>query len=363
MKISHSVLPHILPFFNICLADKVIQKVVHRVSQVLPPLSEWDSVELYTLLPILSVVLSGNLILGGTGQMQKTLIQIAPDLLDYALNKEANAASRSAAVSCIFSIVSKYQDDMNSCMGKNLMKSVLSPHIVKNIQTLSSQEYNALLLNDIVDALNLSAMIASASSQRGGVSVKTADEIARFLTLLSCEGAACSHVLGIENILDYTSEFNNQKIIDISLSSADAFASIFHLKSSSPFTKQRLAHITLPIVLSSNITRDSQLLGIEFGCLSCASHIINCVPSKAFEHDKLSKLSSLLVIGLDKVVRCLVSEVKCGTVQGSLEALTSLLLAAVLKLYNEYPMMVSERRLLSNLTSIINIKFLLHTHV
>mmetsp|Transcript_12211 Transcript_12211/g.22894 ORF Transcript_12211/g.22894 Transcript_12211/m.22894 type:complete len:1322 (-) Transcript_12211:95-4060(-) len=340
IKISHVVLPHMLPVYSSNVPDVKVEEILNRVSQVIPPLSDWDGVELSTLLPILSIILANDTELGCQNHIRKTLVQIVPDLVDYTLNKEANLGTRSAAASCSFSIISKYQEDMNSCIGLNLMRCNITPHIVNNIESLSAGDFNSYHRNDLVDSLNLAAMIASASSQRGGASARTADEIARFLALLSCEGAANVPSLGIDQPLDCNSDIYKEKSIDILLSSATALGSIFHRKTSNPFAKQRLAHITLPIILSSGLIGGSELSGTHLGSLLCASHILNCVQVKAFDHDTLSKLSAMLVAGLDKVIPLYVLKEKTLIMLGTLEELLSLILTAILKLYYEYPSVI-----------------------
>lgn len=337
VKISQAILPHILPVFRKHVPDVTVKHVLSRVSQVIPPLSDWDGVELCTLLPVLSIILANDTEFLYQNHFQKTLIQIVPDLLDYALNKEASVASRSAAASCSFSIISKYQEDINTCVGLNLMRSNISPHIVKNIESLSTGEVNSYQQNDLVDALNLAAMVASASSQRGGASVRTADEITRFLALLSCEGAATSPSLGVDDPLDCNSDIYKDKSVEILVSAATALGSIFHGKRSNPFAKQRLAHITVPIILSSRLIDGSELSGTDLGSLSCASYILNSVQLKAFDQDKLSKLSARLIVGLDKVMHLYVSKAKNGSMLVLLEELLSLLLTTILKLYYDYP--------------------------
>jgi hypothetical protein len=355
-----------LPAFSKHVPDLTIKQVLNRISQVIPPLSDWDGVELCTLLPVLSIILAHDTGFLHQNNATKTLIQIAPDLLDYALTRETDVASRSAAASCCFSIISKYQDDINSCMGLNLMRCNISPHIVKNIESLTAGELNSYHRNDLVDALNLAAMIASASSHRGGASARTADEIARFLALLSCEGAANAPSLGVDNPLDCNSDLHKDKSIDIFLSSAGALGSIFQSETSNPFAKQRLAHITVPIILSSCLIGGSELSATDLGSLLCASHILNCVQIRAFDKDKLSKLSAMLITGLDKVMHVYLSKGKSGIMLGPLDELLSLLLAAILKLYYEYPTVVSARSLfwfctpMKSLTNTLNFRFYLN---
>ena len=164
---------------------KQIENIVSRASQVLPPLSDWDGVELCTLLPVLSVTLSTKIVV--RTESLRTLINILPDLVDYALNGEVLAASRAPAASCVFSIVALYQDNTMECIGLALLRNQIFPIIV-GCFAAEDKSSDAENPNELLDAMNLAAMIASAASVRSGNSAILADEVARFFVLVACEG-------------------------------------------------------------------------------------------------------------------------------------------------------------------------------
>jgi len=302
------------------------------VSQVLPPLSDWDGAELCTLLPILSVILSSKVVVQDDTSV--TLTKILSDLVGYALNEEALGASRSAAASCAFSIVASYQYKDNACIGLRLLHDHIFPTIVCGIQAEGITS-DIKISDSLFDAINLAAMIASAASQRGTKSSITADEVATFFVLVACEGAARSPALGVTTTLDCNND-------NIKRSAAMALGAILSVNGS-PFAKQRLAHMIIPIVLSSSQIRSSRFSSADIGFLLCACHIVCCVPVKAIGQENLSGLVSAIVEGLEGVLQHTFSADDSSSSKPAIvNQLISLLLAALLKVYNQSLSCVSE---------------------
>jgi len=333
-KLSHSILPHLLHAYSSDSVDiKQIEKIASRASQVLPPLSDWDGVELCTLLPVLSVALSSKIVV--RNESLRTLTNILPDLVDYAMNGEVLAASRATAASCVFSIVALYQDNAIECIGLALLRNQIFPIIVgcfaAEDKSSDTEKPKALL-----DAMNLAAMIASAASVRGGNSAITADEVARFFALVACEGAVSAPALGVIAPLDCIVDNRRQRNIEISTFAATALGSLLSVNGS-PFAKQRLAHGILPIVLSSlQIMRSSRIASSDIGSLLCVCHIICCVSVKALGQEKLENLALAIVHGLERVLEELVSGDESNLTKLEIvDQLISLLLAALVKLYNQ----------------------------
>ena len=131
VKLSHTILPYILPAYRREVPPGKVETLIHRASQVLPPLSDWDGAELCTIIPVLSVVLGEGASLNS--DMMETLIGVLPDLADYVLNRQIIGASRSAAASCLFSIIERYQLKSDECLGLKILKSHVSPVIVNSL--------------------------------------------------------------------------------------------------------------------------------------------------------------------------------------------------------------------------------------
>jgi hypothetical protein len=246
-------------------------------------------------------------------------------------------ASRSAAASCVFSIVAKHQVDNHECLGLKLLKNQICPVIVSSLDNETKDNADEQMSN-LEDALKLAALVGSAAARRGRVSSLTADEVARFLVLISCEGAASAPALGITHPLDCMGDAKGKRAPEISILAASALGSMFNVDSGNPFARQRLAHLVVPIVLSSTVTQGEEISSTALGCLLCASHVVCGVPVKAMDQQKLFDLASIIIRGLEKVVALICSDSKTSQfepemLQGSL----NLLLASLLKLYNQCP--------------------------
>jgi hypothetical protein len=318
---------------------KKIEGLILRASQVLPPLSDWDGAELCTIIPVLSVALSGDITL--RSEILGTLVGIASYLADYALDRQVIEASRSAAASCLFSIIGKYQVNMKECIGLNILKNQIGP-VVSNAIEDRSPDSSYENMSSLEEAMGLLGLVASAASQRGRASASTTDEVARFLVLISCEGAASAPNIGITNPLDCSEHALGQDQFEISSIAASALGSIFSVAPHvNPFAKQRLAHLVIPIVLSYSHPSIADMNGAELGCLMCASHVVCCISEKAVGQQNLEKLTSIIVGGLEKAVQILCTDNKTSPMPPMiLQDLLYLLLVSLLKLHNQCPSMV-----------------------
>ncbi len=309
--------------------------MISRASQVLPPLSDWDVAELCTVLPILSVILSSDLIL--SEELNKLLTCMISDLTQYALSDDNQASTRSAAASCVFSIIAKHQDnDSQRCLGLDVLKDIVCPTIVSNMERKSQDE-----LDELEDALNFLALVGSAASFRGRFSSVTGDEVARFLALISCEGAANAPTIGISTPLDCLGETPSKQDTEISILAGTALGSMFNIKGGSPFAKQRLAHLVLPIILSSQ----RQIIGLpstECGRLLCAAHIICNTSLAAISKERLADLMSTIVNGIEQSIE-IICDGDANPLVGvnTLTHLMTLMIGTLLKVYEFAPSAVS----------------------
>lgn len=320
-----------------------IEAMIVRASQVLPPLSDWDGAELCTILPVLSVALNSDAKL--CVEIMEPLVGLTSDLVDYTLNREVPEGARSASASCLFAILAKYQVNSKECQGLNILKNQICPLVSKAIEDWTSSSAIEKM-SSLEDAINIMAIIASSASQRGKISALTTDEVARFLVLISCEGAASAQNIGITNPLDCSEDALGKDQFEISMVTANALGSIFsvapHLN---PFAKQRLAHQVIPVVLSCTHPRIADMNGTELGRLTCASHVVCCMNDKAIGNQNFEKLTEIIVGGLEKASRILCTENKKSFMpEMVLQDLLFLLLGSLLKVHNQCPSMVRIQR-------------------
>lgn len=326
-----------LQFYKKSVPEDKVNNIVSRVSQLLPPLSDWDGVELFILLPVLSVLLSSGARLSDNSK--EILVNITIDLSEYALTRGNSFAARSAASSCLFSIISTCQSaGVEDCCGLKLLRDKICPAIETGINSRANKDIDQNI--DLSDAFNLAALVGSAASCRGRTSSIVSDEVARFLALLACDGAAKSPALGILTPLDCIGETACKRDTKISLIAASALGSMFNIETNNPFSKQRLSHAVSPIILSVQ-KQPSGLSSIEYGCFMCASHVVCNVNLAAVDLERLSKMVSLIVIGIEISVEIICGKSDAIVEQKDVLSLATILIAAMLKIYEVVPSIVS----------------------
>jgi hypothetical protein len=139
-------------------------KLFDYVSHVLPPLNDLQSGQLCIALTILSVALSqGASML--SEQDQKTnvfdsLQSIAPYLTDCALNPDFDARARSAAASCLYHIISKFQKpDGTECLSKTALRDSVLPCIIESIENAKVAQTAESATNTLCEALGVAAVL------------------------------------------------------------------------------------------------------------------------------------------------------------------------------------------------------------
>jgi hypothetical protein len=109
------------------------------VNQYLPPLSEWDEVKLYVVLPLLAAALRNSSLDWKKldSATLSTLVSMVKDLAQFIASSDHVAHSRSAAASCLFSILVNtiedcgIDDNCDKDTISNLLVEVVSPVLVK----------------------------------------------------------------------------------------------------------------------------------------------------------------------------------------------------------------------------------------
>lgn len=214
------------------------------------------------------------------------------------------------------------------------MRDTVCPLIVRKIESLERNQSHDEDMDELHDALNVTALIGSATACLGGSSSLIANEVARFLALIACDGTAHSVTLGIATPLDckINSCYNNT---DIPIIAGNALGFMLGVQNGSPFWRQRISHLILPIVLPQVSTPFSD---IEHGRLLCACHLVCCVSLPALGEKRVVNLASLIINGLEKSVDVSLSAL---TDRNAYRNLRTILIASLMKIMNDSPQAVS----------------------
>jgi len=342
VKLSYSILPYIMPIYNCSLPTKMQNEIISVVSNVLPPLDTNDSVKLCVVLPILSKVLSSNGKKVGESESD-TLRSIAPYLTEYSLNMENEKSSRSSAASCLFSIVAEHQGNDSQCLALSLLCKFVSPVMMRAAnQFIHKQEVS--ILNEFMDSIYLAALLGAAAGCRGRHSSKTADEVAKTIVLLACEGSAVSKMLEISAIDCRSDNPTNHHIQELQVMAASALGSVLSVDKGGPFWKQRISHLILPIILSNINIGSSDILNnelnVDIGTLVCACHLMSCISVPALGKQRLNDLAELILRGFVQFLQTekLLYEAKDSNMKPKMiQDMKSLVLATLLKLMDIPP--------------------------
>jgi len=328
VQLAYSILPLLLMAYYKCTPHDKIEALLSFTTQVLPPLSEWDNTKLCVVLPILSIILAGE-----SNLDMKSSRFLATSLVEFVLTRYHHHIARIAAGSCIFSILSKQPQDDPNPIGLEIMIDMVSPSIVTKLK--SFQDESSEGVDTLNDTINLLALIGSASACRGSSSSKLADDVAKSLAHLACEGTMHSPSLGIKDLIDCKRyPINIQK--KVSVAAGNALGSVLNVKSGNPFWRQRISHHVLPIVLSS--PRSSK--GATFGKLLCACHLICCISLPALGEKRMFDLTSLIVNGIE--VWCTnVASSQNGDREPFDQDLRIMLMSSLLKIMNDSTQSVS----------------------
>lgn len=135
---------------------------------MIPPLSVWQSGQLSVSLPFLSAVLSQ-----GTDTLPNqttenavldSLRSMTPYLTDCAMNSDFDARARSAAASCLFYLIARFQDPgAANCLSKGALSDILMPSIVVSAENLkaASNDTAEKAMVDLCESLDLAALLVS----------------------------------------------------------------------------------------------------------------------------------------------------------------------------------------------------------
>lgn len=306
--------------------DEDAKTLVSLTSEMLPPLSDNDNIRLCCVLPILSTILAGNHCLN-----EIILTPLLSPLVDYALARENHEAARSAASSCIFSIISKNLTEENISIVERKLRE-LSLLIFSQLGSQTNDNFD---LPSLCDAFNLVALIGASSACRGITFSAISNDIATLLVTMACQDSFSTAGIfaTVTSAKCNLKEVSNAKKITLSIITGNAFGSMLSLNNGGPFWRQRISQVVLPKLIPLDFT----CRHLEHGRLLCACHIVCCVPARALGEKRFLELSSIIINGLETCVS-LSNKKSCN--QMADHSVKQMLLGSLMKVVDEYPQSV-----------------------
>jgi hypothetical protein len=324
-----NVTKQLLPAFRCCVPVTRLQQLLKMVSDILPPLSQSDNFRICVWMPFLAEALNSkpdgenpdNII-----SLDKEATGLVTGLADVLTTTEYDADTRSAAGACLYAVVGLYKT-MQACPVERIISGSIAPTLATAVDARVTE-----------NSLRLLALCGSAAANRGGSSSSTADNVAKFLVEVACNGIA--QFPFTENTeKEFTlkaSAFENQHTI--MLSAASAYGSMLTDSRVKPLMKQRLMHASSKYIKAAYEAEREQARNSETvtpppaGLLVVVSHIICISDFSKLDGTTLHQVSTLVVEGLSSSI--FHSESKAPT------SSKNLVLAAALKVISVAPTVV-----------------------
>ena len=130
-----SVVAHLLPAYKKTVPRQRLLHLTKEVSDIIPPLSDMDNINLFVRLPILGLALASlqnnddSAMETEETSLHDYCISMLPGLTEYVLSDENDSRARSGAASCIFAILSFGTLDILDCPVLPLVKDTINPYI------------------------------------------------------------------------------------------------------------------------------------------------------------------------------------------------------------------------------------------
>lgn len=138
---------------------------------MIPPLSVWQSGQLCVALPFLSAALSqgAGMLPEQTGETNvfDSLQSMAPYLTDCALNSDFDVRARSSAASCLYHIITKFQNpDTADCLSKVALCDNVMPAVIAAADNLQGERgpTTETAMLDLCESLDVAALLVCAAS-------------------------------------------------------------------------------------------------------------------------------------------------------------------------------------------------------
>ena len=163
-----NTLSTLIPCFALLSMDKdFCRNIVNILTPNFPPRSVWDDCRIKVILPVLAAIYCDgsplSIFRDDEAECCGALIRLLPYLCAYSLGSEKYGTTRSAATSCLFSMLSDTTDShlrQREPPAQGLLRDSLSPSIFK-----ASQSETESTLEHFYDAVNLVAFVVSTVTQ------------------------------------------------------------------------------------------------------------------------------------------------------------------------------------------------------
>jgi hypothetical protein len=151
-----------LPAFRVALPETRLNSLFDYMSHILPPLSNWQKVQLSTCLPLISITVMENDV---PKRLQSQLMNATTPLAEFALDSQNYPRSRSDSAACLFWIVFRHQqaDQGEGCLPKRILEKSVFPEIRTRLQSLQDPRagINCDAADAFRDALNTASVLVS----------------------------------------------------------------------------------------------------------------------------------------------------------------------------------------------------------
>jgi len=302
-KRIRELLPYLTRLFECPAAQLSCSLLVNQVDQVIPPLSASDNLELRVVLPLLSTVLNApNMnwtILDET--TTRALDSMTSFFTQFSLSHEHDVDVKSAAASCLFSILvnSKLEEDRPLALFRDEISGILAAAFNDNSTSSSSLSDDSMMEN----ALNMTALLASAAACRGGASSRTADRATLFLAELACTGKSICPFSEVPILLRQLDGPSQRRPLQTSSStayvlSASAYSEVISVQNGTPFWRQRISHKTLALLKPVLQEQARTQTPPPLGTLALVCHMICCLPLSLIGSSNMEQLIPTAIAGL-----------------------------------------------------------------
>ena len=362
IKQAQSILPLLIPAYECPSSIASCDSLISFVTNILPPLSDDDEVSLYVSLPLLAAVLKRsnkdlNKLEDGTSTILMSMVE---DLALFCIRSDHHAHTRSAAASCLFSILfQSLEENETKCarLIEKLMKEVVSSALTTALIRLNKEfsetsttggvgahaKSQSLVFSQVEDTLSFMSLLGAAAACKGGTFSQMGDKIALFLIELACRGSSQSPSSDVTAMgLTMPSEQGQKHpLLDPAshafILAASAFGSMLSVHNGGAFWRQRLTHKTLPILLGALSSQAKSQNPPAFGTLCVVCHMLCCLPTSLVGEANVKQMLPTVVAGLVYFSKNSSAMAQSEMISSKPASLLSIILAALVKVLTVSP--------------------------
>ena len=355
---AQSILPLLIPAYECPSSIASCDSLTSFVTNILPPLSDDDEISLYVSLPLLAAVLKRsnkdfNMLEEGTSTILMSLVE---DLALFSIRSDHHVHTRSAAASCLFSILfQSSEDNETNCarLIEKLMKEVVAPalttalirlnKVFSETSTTGGVGAHASVFSQVEDTLSFMGVLGAAAACKGGTFSQTGDKIALFLIELACTGTSqfpSSDATAID--LTMPSQQGQKHPLfnpasHVFILPASAFGSMLSVLNGGAFWRQRLTHKSLPILLGALSLQAKSQNPPAFGTLCVVCHMLCCLPTSLVGEANVKQMLPTVVAGLVYFSKNSSAMAQSEMISSKPASLLSIILAALVKVLTVSP--------------------------